>query len=444
MTVATAGRGSEPRVATLFVAPQVPWPLDVGSKIRTFNLLRSYAELGDVTLVCLAQSEAEAAAVSGLGDHIVASHVIPVTGAEAHPKALRRLWAMAETLLNPVPRVIRYFSSPVLAATVDELVATDRFDVIHVERVFMMANVKVARTRSRRPRRPLYLLDIDDLESAKAMRAARLAPWESSRRYLGMLEAWRLRRFERSVAPRMDCNLVCSELDGGVLQRWIPEAVTRVFRNGTELVSTDPARGTTDDRKTIVFLGAMDYWPNEDAVLYFMEAMFPYIVQTIPDVRFIIAGKAPSDRIRRLHDGRQVLVTGYVHDKEKLFRETTVFVVPLRVGGGTRLKILEAMAWARPVLSTSIGSEGIDATDRENIVLADTPTRFVASCCELLANEALREQIGQNGSTLVRGSYVWSGIRSEYANWVRAQVSMGGVYADPSARRQSSHDGKIW
>lgn len=394
----------------LFIAPQVPWPLNVGSKIRTHNLLKCYADIGDVTLVCFAGDRSEEESVRDLEEYCHRIYCFPFMATNLVPGKLR---ALVEALYLQ-PRAVRSFSSVKLAAQIASLVASERFDIVHIERLFMAKNADAVLNSRSQSDRPILVLDIDDLESEKMSRLVALDRWCSLRKYLGLLEFLKLKVYERQILQRFDCVLVCSEKDGLCLGRGYQLPRVEVFSNGADIDDCVLPTEARDDGQTLVFLGAMNYQPNEDAALYFIESILPLIRERLPGVRLIVAGKSPSLRLRTLHNGHDLLVTGYVEEKRQLFSLCTVFIVPLRIGGGTRLKILEAMAFGKPVVSTTIGCEGINTIPGENILVADSPQDFTAACLGLLADETRRLALGRAGRELVERSYRWEAIRDGY------------------------------
>lgn len=399
---------------TLFVAPQVPWPLDVGSKIRVNNLLRCYAELGAVTLVCFAQDPSEAESISGVDCYCHRVYLLPLNAGEAGAASQVGRIGVLGQVMHAQPRLVRYFSSQELAGRVASLVNGEDFDILHVERLAMAQYADCALRTPSGARRPYLMLDLDDLESEKMRRMAALEPWGSPQKYLRLLECLKLFVYERGVVRQFDCVLACSEHDRRRLQHGPRSPRVEVFCNGAEAESSAVLDEQRDAGCTLVLFGAMNYQPNEDAALYFAESVLPLVRREVPDVRFIVAGKSPSARVRALENGRDVLVTGYVQDKTALFNSCTVFIVPLRIGGGTRIKILEAMAAAKPVVSTTIGCEGIDVSPGENILIANSPEEFAGACRDLLLNAAQRQAVGRAGRDLVLRRYRWGEIRKGY------------------------------
>lgn len=319
--------------------------------------------------------------------------------------------------LHPTPRMLRYLESEALAGRIESLLAGESFDVLHLERLGMVENVKrVFRSRNGAPR-PFRVLDLDDVESSKMKRMAAMEPWSLSRKYVRGLEWLKLSASEQRHLPEFDCLLVCSEKDRRVVQAKWRRSRVEVFANGADVntACSEPR----DDGRTVVFLGAMNYQPNEDAVLFFVELVLPILRQRIPDARFVIAGKSPSAKVRALNNGKDVLVTGYAQDKAAVLSSCTVFVVPIRMGGGTRIKILEAMAAGVPVVSTTVGCEGIDATPDEAVVDCGLTRGFRRCLCDLVARSRASALPGRAGRLLVQRQYQWEDIRDGYLQTLR-------------------------
>ena len=397
-------------IKTLFLAPQVPWPLDVGSKIRTYNLLMSYAELGPVTLVCYAQDENDAAAVDSLRASVASIEVIPLGAMPGAPG----LFAQA---VHRWPRVIRFFSRAAFTRAVSALATMQHFDVVHVERLFMAEGIAgLGRGGSL-----LRVLDVDDLESAKARRDLAALSWWKLRKWLGALDVIKLRRYESHILRDLDQALVCSDLDRTAVAPRMGRGEAVTFRNGADFDAT--VRPATDDGRTLLFFGALDYGPNVDAALFLVREIWPRIRAALPEARLKIAGKSPCAEVRALGNGDDVELMGYVNDKAELFASVTAAVVPIRSGGGTRIKILEAMAMGKAVISTRIGCEGIDATHGESILLGDSAEEFAQACLRALGDAPLREKLSANGRELVRRHYAWPAIRRSFSAKVRETVN---------------------
>jgi glycosyltransferase involved in cell wall biosynthesis len=403
---------------TLFVAPQLPWPLDVGSKIRTYNLLSAYAALGPVTLVCFALEDGDPAAAKELSTLVEAVHLFPL---ESRSGLLERgkSGALAQTL-RTVPQSVRRFTSAALTQKLEQLLVEEDFDFLHVERVFMADNLR-ALLRSPAAQGLVKVLDVDDIESLKASRLLRTEPAPLTRRFWGRLDLAKLRAFERAALRRFDVALVCSRAD----QQWLGAvssgADVEVFCNGAD-VTPAQAAPRRDDGRTLLFLGAMSYRPNSDAALYFAREVFPLVRREIPDARFVVVGRSPPAELEALADGTHLEVRGFVADKDAVLAACSALVAPIRAGGGTRLKILEAMAARLPVVSTTVGCEGIDVTPGRDLLVADSANDFATACVTLLRDRERHAALSAAGFELVSSHYRWSEIRREFGARLQARL----------------------
>jgi glycosyltransferase involved in cell wall biosynthesis len=185
-----------------------------------------------------------------------------------------------------------------------------------------------------------------------------------------------------------------------------PGIETEVIPNGVDLDYFKP-EAIDQDRVNLVFTGSMDWQPNEDAVLYFCNHILPLIRAELPEIEFYIVGSNPSERVLRLRELKGVVVTGSVEDVRPYIADASVYVVPLRIGGGTRLKILQALAMRKAVVSTSIGCEGLNLQPDDHLLVADEPQPFAAHVIRLAKDRPFRDRLGRNGGVLVQKKYNW-------------------------------------
>jgi glycosyltransferase involved in cell wall biosynthesis len=229
------------------------------------------------------------------------------------------------------------------------------------------------------------------------------------RRLLYRQQWRRMRRFERRTLARFDRVLAVSDVDRDTFARLYPgalDAPAAVIPTGVDTTYFTPAP-TAPAGHRLVFTGSMDWLPNVDGVLHFCRDILPLIRRQVPDVAFTIVGRAPTHTVRNLADEPGVSVTGRVDDVRPYLAEAAAYVVPLRIGGGTRLKIFEAMAAGRAVVSTSIGAEGLPTEPGRHLLLADAPESFAASVVALLTRPALRHSVEGEARALVANGYDW-------------------------------------
>jgi glycosyltransferase involved in cell wall biosynthesis len=226
----------------------------------------------------------------------------------------------------------------------------------------------------------------------------------------------KMRAFEAKACPQFDSVIAVSREDRDQMQQ--EYGLENVFDvpTGVDTAYFRP-RGRIETRPHhLVFTGSMDWLPNEDGIRYFTEQIMPRIKQSVPDVTLTVVGRDPYPSLVELSKrDPSVTVTGRVDDVRPYMEEAAVYIVPLRIGGGTRLKIYEAMAMEKPVVSTTIGAEGLPVTDGEEIVLADTPESFAQAVVELLKQQNLSAEIGARAAAKVRAEFGWESVADSFA-----------------------------
>ncbi len=210
----------------------------------------------------------------------------------------------------------------------------------------------------------------------------------------------------------MDKVVVVSQADRKALQRLLPGVESAVVPNGVDTSYYFPAGMEKESDTSLVFTGKMDFRPNVDAVLWFGQKVWPLIQEDVPKARFKVVGRDPHPRLRPLRELPGITVTGYVEDIRPHIAEAGVYVVPLRVGGGTRLKVLEAMSMSKAIVSTSLGCEGIDITPGLELLIADEPRSFAKKAVSLMQDRERRIELGLAARRLVEARYDWQHITS--------------------------------
>jgi sugar transferase (PEP-CTERM/EpsH1 system associated) len=231
------------------------------------------------------------------------------------------------------------------------------------------------------------------------------------RKWLYRQQWARMLRFEGRTVARFDRVLAVSDVDRDTLQRLYPESLSSpvsVIPTGVDTTYFKPEPRQPSGARRIVFTGSMDWLPNADGVLFFCDEILPLIRQVEPDVTFTIVGRSPTPAVRRLAEDRSIEVTGRVEDVRPYLAKSAVYVVPLRIGGGTRLKIFEAMSAGRAVVSTTIGAEGLPAQHGQHLLLADTPEAFAQSVIRLLRDDSARTALERQARVLVTERHDWA------------------------------------
>lgn len=380
----------------LFLSPTVPFPLTDGGRIRVFNLLKQIAAKSDVTLLALETQPTDADGIAQLQQFGIQVHLVP--NAPTLPRV--SLGTLVNALLKRQPITVARYALPAYRRKFRELIATEDFDLVHYE----MFHTAQFRTETELP----SVLSQQNVDSAIWQRLCgettnpfyKFAYWTQQLAF---------QRYERVLSPKFDAVTCTSDIDAAVFQRHCPADTIEIIPNGVDVTHYQPDF-TSEARAHLIYIGSMDWYPNEDAVAFFADEVLPSVQDEVPNVQFSIVGGNPSARVERLAERKGVVVTGRVPEIKPYFAEATVFVVPLRIGSGTRLKILEALAMGKAIVSTSVGAEGLDLKDGEEIFIADEPTAFANAVIQLLTDSSRRRRIGENGRARVEQDYDWRSI----------------------------------
>ncbi|MCU0276889.1 MAG: glycosyltransferase family 4 protein [Acidobacteria bacterium] len=370
----------------LIVSPFFPFPEDSGSKIRLASLIRSLNG-HRVTLIAFRDKD-ESIHEEEMNGACAAWHVFD------RPRLSRfRKWLNP---FSPNPLLIHRFFARSAWRQAREIMRGGQVDVLVIETLLMVRYARKAPVA-------LRVLDEHNLEFVRA--AGRLAVTKGRlARTIDYLIMARLRRFETRAIRRFDRCLVCSQEDRDILAGQVNGESLVVVPNAVDTERYQPRPAPANGKK-IVFLGTLSYEPNRDAVLFFSAEILPQLRPRVPGLKFVIIGPGPSRDVAALARQGDVTVTGYVDDIRPFLADASVVVAPLRMGSGTRLKILTAMAMGVPVVSTAIGCMGIQATDGKDICIADAAEDFCDRIQRLLTDVQFREQIGRGGRELVVSRY---------------------------------------
>lgn len=401
-------------------------PLDKGGKLRTWHLMRHLAARHEITY--LAFSDGADAPAHRAGMMEICQHLETVPRSDAGKGTWRFYADAARYLTDPVPYAVAKYRSPEYAARVRDLLRVGRFDAVVCDFLPPVVNLPADVPCP-------SVLFTHNVEAEIWRRHA-----ETARERLrgGLLrQQWRrMLRVERDALARFDLVLAVSEQDAGTFERLYPGALRRpahVVRTGVDARYFAP-QPAPEQPGHLVFTGSMDWLPNEDGMLHFAGDILPIIRTAEPHARLSIVGRAPTPAVRRLAEQPAIQVTGRVDDVRPYVASGSVYVVPLRIGGGTRLKIFEAMAMGKAVVSTSIGAEGLPVTDGTHLLLADTPAAFAGRVVELLRDPARRQQIGSAARRLVAAHYDWTAVGQDFEEALARVCARGPMALQASAR----------
>jgi glycosyltransferase involved in cell wall biosynthesis len=455
----------------LLVSPEVPRANGVGGEVRIWHLLRGYSEAFDVTLLVLREIK-DPGAMNALRA-ICADVIAPKAAAPAgSPKGVRRIRSALDTLraimfpssrqwslfwdryhfylqcggssaIRPILLRMLHAELGILARLrnpppwpmashfllgglrrvteqVQQSIAHKRFDVLLLEHSFsfplLMQSELFRHAR-------LCVCDAHNIESdLLAQQAKHYAQTRSRRRFLAQ-QAALLRKWERCAFASCDLTLVCSENDRKRAERLAPAASLIVAPNGVDTAYFRPKQaGGESESVRLLFTGNMRYPPNQDAVRFFHADIFPTILSNFPNCRWTVAGRGAAS-VFGTELGEAVDIVSDPDDIRDSFKGSVLFVVPLRAGSGTRLKILEALAMECPVISTRLGAEGIPYQHGKHLIIADDAAAFAQEIAGLLRDRGRRVSLGAEGGAWIRERYDWKGIAADAtaAVWARCE-----------------------
>jgi len=391
----------------LFLTPQSPFPPRQGTTLRNYYLLHHFANKHEVHLfTCLAPENNNWPDLSLLQI---------CTRVEVFPQPERPLHRrLQDTLLTGKPDMALRLEQDDSHTILQRMLEEEKYDLVQVEGI-EMAPYGFQILQMDGPRPPV-VFDNHNAEFLLQKRAAFIDLRYPERWYAAgysLLQWQKLYRYERAFCQAVDGIVAVSEPDRQALAALAPERPTVNVPNGIDIARYIPEPLPTSELPCLVFTGKMDYRPNVDAMRWFGLDVLPRIRQQMP-VRLQIVGMNSHQRLETLRALPDVEITGTVEDTIPYIRRAAVYLVPMRVGGGTRFKVLEAMACARPIVTTSLGVEGIPVRDGEHLLLADDPQTFAASVLELLRDQAAggerSRSLGAAARTFVEKQFSWDTI----------------------------------
>lgn len=376
----------------LLLTQVLPYPPDSGPKIKTLNVLKYLAQRHTVTLISFVRGD-QTAEAEALRRYCAEVHTVPITR-----RVLDDALALGHSLLTGQPWMMTRDDRAAMRRLVDDVAARTRFEVVHADQLNMAQYARRVPGAAR-------LLDAHNALWVLYQRLEKTMPLGPRKALL--MRDWRLlKTYEGAVVRDFEGVLAVSEEDRLALQQ---------AANTTKAISVIPIAVDTDDLPVLtrhpqgdrlVHVGTMYWPPNIDGIHWFLEAVYPHIRTCRPQVMFDVVGSRPPESLTRLSAPAHGLnVTGYVPDTRPYLQQAGVYVVPLRAGGGMRVKILEALAHGMPLVTTSLGCEGIALRHGEHALIADDPRDFAQAVLSLLADPAQAATLGRNGRHLIETTY---------------------------------------
>ena len=380
------------------------WPVNTGGRIRSFHMLRELSRRHHVTLLT---THAPSEDLGALEAALPQCEVVSVPWALAKRGSARFALALVGSWLSSLPVDLYKARVPALGRELARRLEGGGVDLVVADFLLAAPNV----TRAVTPPTVLFAHNVEHVIWQR-MREVERRAW---RRALLALESRKMRRYEALACARARLTIAVSDADRRLLAAVAPSARVSAVPTGVDVDYFAPD-GVAEVPGRLVFTGSMDWYPNEDGIVHFIEAVLPRVRREVPAAALTVVGRNPSPRLRAAAEAAGVHVTGLVDDVRPHMAEAAVYVVPLRIGGGTRLKIFEALAMAKAVVSTAIGAEGLPLTPGRDFLQADDPAAFARAVTSLLRDPARRRAVGSAGRRLVEERYSWPKVVDEFEN----------------------------
>ncbi len=392
----------------LFLAHRIPYPPDKGDKIRAYNEIKYFAAHHTVDVCCLLDDPADEKYIEPLSKMCRRLEVVKINA------VLKKALSLS-SLLNPkVSCTEIYFYDTRLQKAVNRLIAENTYDLIFIYCSSMDKYV-------RRVKNVPAVIDFVDIDSDKWMQYAKHAPFPKN--IVFKIEGQKLARLEHAIAERVKASFLVTEKE---VEFFGGNQTVHSVPNGIDTVFFDPAKTPADPKlqseRYVEFTGAMDYFPNEDGVVFFCEEILPHIHKTDPDLKFYIVGRNPTDKVKALASDH-VVVTGGVTDIRPYIKYAQLAVTPLRMARGIQNKILEAAAMGQAVVTTSQAHEGLAFEPGRDIIVEDDPKRFAQAVVGLLNNPEKRSEIASSALKMLKKHYSWEANLSVMDSIIRSSFS---------------------
>jgi len=378
----------------LFITARVPYPPNRGDRIRPFYFIKYLSKRHTITVLSFAESEEEKINAVGLKEFCKLVEIVPLSRFSAYINCLINLF-------SSMPLQCSFYISQNMCNKIRLLVKQEKFDLVYIFPLrlayyrYLFGNIPV-------------ILDYCDCKELLHKRS--LLRKKNPIGWLVDFEEWiKMRYYENKISKDFEICFAISSVDKFFLEKRRKLENLFLLPNGVDLEYFSPIEYESLPN-SLIFIGSMDVFWNIDAVIFFCKEIFPLIKKKMENVQLYVVGSNPCKKVKQLRKDPQIIVTGEVPDIRPYLAKSTVSIVPMRVGAGIKNKVLESMAMKKPVISTTIGCEGIDVTPERDAIIADEPKVFAERTIELLTNERLRNKLAINGYNLASSKYKWENI----------------------------------
>jgi polysaccharide biosynthesis protein PslH len=415
----------------LWLKTELLHPVDKGGKIRTYQMLRELKRDCHITYLTLDDGTADRAARERAAEYC---HELVTVRHRTREKFSVSFYAeLALNVASPLPYFMKKYKSAAMRREVERRLAASEFDVLVCD--FLMPSVNVPDGAN-----CATLLFQHNVEAMIWRRHFEVQRNAAKRLYLRA--QWeKTVKFERKECRRFDWVVAVSREDAETMRREYGVGHVSDVPTGVDTDFFRPQGSAAADPHNLVFTGSMDWLPNEDAIRFFTEEVLPLVRREVPGVTLTVVGRNPYPSLVEL--GRRdssIVVTGRVEDVRPYMERAAAYVVPIRVGGGTRLKIYEAMAMEKAVVSTTVGAEGLPVSDGEELLLADTPGEFAAAVVRVLRDAGLARSLGQRAAATVRERFGWRGVADSFLEACQRAVARHSASSNVAALKAETKE----
>lgn len=378
----------------LIVTPEVPYPPDQGGRIRMFNIIKHLSRKNTLYLVSTSISPTSLRYYEKLMEYCKSVYIVP-----HYNSPLNRASRIVKSILTRRPFVVYKHMSKALENKVAAVVAKEQPDVVLVEFHYIADCV-----------RAINLPRVVDMHNIDHVLYKRLAsnPRFSLKKVHAWVQAPLMRKFETIVPQQFDACVVVSREDASRLEDLSGTANTVIIPNGVDVDYFSPYVNLPEIKHSLVYVGSMDYYPNIDAVLWLYREIMPLIWQKRPRTTLAIVGRNPPKSVQALQADSRIYVSGAVEDVRPYWKGASIAILPIRVGSGTKLKVLEAASMGKAIVGTPIAFEGFDFQHGTHVIVGNNAYEISASVIELLDDDARREKLGYAARQLAYERYKWS------------------------------------
>ncbi|MFH1612322.1 MAG: glycosyltransferase family 4 protein [bacterium] len=374
----------------LFFTSELPYPLITGSKIKTFNLIKNLSSKHKIILLSFA-SEKEKDVIVYLKKWCIDVKIILI------PLIKINLIYRIIRFISFSPEVIRKYMSKEAKETFLNILNNYKIDLIHFDAIYVSNYIKYAKNIPT----VLHQNNIESLNYLSVIKKRKISKLKKIRLFF---EYYKYKKYEFNICKKFNCCLMVSLEEKEILKKNCSKVKTDLLLNGVDSDYFKPME-TKIEPFSLVFTGTMYYEPNIDAMEYFCQNIFPLLKEKIPLVKLYIVGQKPPQKIINFGKDENIIVTGFVEDIREYIAQSCIYIVPVRTGGGTKTKILEAWSMEKPIISTLFGAMGLNYISNENIIIADTSLEFVDKIIMLFENENMRIELGKKGRETIEKKY---------------------------------------